>query len=197
MATARDSNVLLWALNSSRPGNLRLFALRQGQIGQLNCPRSPLSIAISDNGRLVAAGSSDGNVYVWRLRPAQTAGPFTGLGSSPSDVALSADGTMVAACVSQQTMVWDINTGDIVSRMPTSASCYRIAFSPDGRRLLTVGQANEISVWNVEDGQMIETLSARNSNFIGVATAVHYLPDPRGAVSTGSDGVIRVWRLPD
>lgn len=197
MATARDSNVIVWALNSKSAGNLRLFALRQGVLGQLNCPGSPRNVTISANGRLIAAGSTDSNVYVWNLRPAKTAGPFTGLGDDPNDVALSPDGRLVAACVFQQVMVWDINTGDVVARMPTSRSCYRIAFSHDSRRLLSAGMMNQVTLWDVEDGTEIKTLTGRNSNFAGNATAVRYLPDARGAVSTGTDGVIRVWRLPD
>ncbi|MBP90090.1 MAG: hypothetical protein CMJ64_25850 [Planctomycetaceae bacterium] len=198
MAVARDSNILLWALNSSGSGNLRLFAMRGGPLGQLNCRRTPVTIAISDNGRLVAAGSSDDNVYVWSLRPAKTAGPFSGLGRDPNHVALSFDGRLVAACSFEQAMVWDINSGNMISRMPTTRSCYRIAFSPDGQRLLSAGMMNEVTLWNVEDGSEIQTLSdRRRSSLPGSATAVQYLSDARGAVSSGTYGVIRVWRLPD
>lgn len=197
MVVARDTNLLVWAQRSRRAGNVVLFALRQGAVGQLNCPGYPRSVAITDSGKVVAAGSDDGNVYVWSLRPRKIAGPFTGLGDDPTHVALSPDGRLVGACVSNQAMVWDIATGDIVSRMPASQGCYRLDFSPNGRRLLTAGMSNEVTLWNVEDGSKVQTLSSRQGRSFGTATALKFLPDPRGAVSAGSDGTIRVWRLPD
>lgn len=56
---------------------------------------------------------------------------------------------------------------------------------------------HEVAVINVEDGEVIQTLTGQVRGGISAAKAINYLPDPRGAVSSGYDGVIRVWRLPD
>ena len=73
----------------------------------------------------------------------------------------------------------------------------KLTFSPDSRQLLCAGMMNEISVINVENGTIIQKLSSPAGAASSYARVMTYLPDPRGAVSAGYGGVIRVWRLPD
>ena len=142
--------------------------------------------------------------YEWGEKAAETdiasgqlAAPFTGLGGNPTDVVISPNEQLVAACVSSQVMIWELATGKMLSRtsMPNYAS--QLAFAPDSRRILCAGMMHEVSVINVEDGKLIQQLTGQARSGISTAKAISYLPDPRGAVSAGYDGIIRVWRLPD
>ncbi|MBC8355463.1 MAG: hypothetical protein H8E66_26090 [Planctomycetes bacterium] len=198
-ALSADDKLLVCARGSSSSGNLSVYNMGTGAVaGKLNCPSYPYSATISRTGRFVAAGSGDNNIYVWNLASGKIASPFAGLGSTPVDVAISPNEQLVAACASNQVMVWELANGKMLSRSPSSSrTTSQLVFSPDSRRLLCAGMMHEVSIINVEDGKVIQTLTGKTSGGISTARAVAYLPDPRGAVSSGYDGVIRIWRLPD
>jgi WD40 repeat protein len=206
MELVRDANVIVVSRGSSASGNIGIFALHGAASGQLNCPSSPRCLAVSDSGKLVAAGAADDKVYVWSLRPAKMADPFTGLGNDPVAIDISPDEKLVAACSDEQAMVWRLDSGEMVSRMQitnradglVTNRADGLAFSIDGRRLLTTSY-NGVTVWNVEDGSRVDTLTPSRSTdtMLGQRRPIVCLPDPRGAVSTGTGGIIRVWRLPD
>lgn len=197
-ALSGDDKILVCARRTSSSGNITLYNMGTGAAaGQLNCPSFPAAVALSRTGRLVAAGSGDGNIYVWNIASGQIASPLTGLGSSPNDVVISPNEQLVAACASNQVMIWQLATGKLLSRSPMPNFASRLAFSPDSRRVLCAGMMHQVAVVNVEDGEVIQTLTGQARGGISAAKAINYLPDPRGAVSAGYDGIIRVWRLPD
>jgi WD40 repeat protein len=193
-----DDKILVCSRRASSNGNISLYNMGTGAaVGQLNCPLYPAAVTLSRTGRLVAAASADNNLYVWNIASGQLAAPFAGLGSNPNDVVISPNEQLVAACASSQVMIWELATGKMLSRTSVSSYASQLAFAPDSRRILCAGMMHEVSVINVEDGKLIQTLTGQARGGISTAKAISYLPDPRGAVSAGYDGVIRVWRLPD
>jgi WD40 repeat protein len=70
------------------------------------------------------------------------------------------------------------------------ASC--VAFSPDGRRLLSghfgPGSGNRIVLWDAAAGEV-----RRFTGHSGVVTAVAFLPDGRSFLSASGDDTIRQW----
>jgi WD40 repeat protein len=64
-----------------------------------------------------------------------------------------------------------------------------VAFTPDGRRLLTSGADRTVRLWAVETGQMRRRLGAHESWARGVALS----PDGRRALSWGDDNTLRLW----
>ncbi|MDA1055093.1 MAG: WD40 repeat domain-containing protein [Planctomycetota bacterium] len=197
-ALSDDDKIFVCARRTSSSGNVSLYDMGTGAVaGQLNCPSYPTAVTLSRTGRLLAAGSGDNNIYLWSLGNGQLAAPFTGLSSTPNDVAISPNEQLVAACVSNQVMIWEIATGKLLSQSSSSRYASQLVFAPDSHRLLSAGMMHEVSVINVEDGRVLQTLTGQVSGSTSIARAITYLPDPRGAVSAGYDGVIRVWRLPD
>ena len=70
-------------------------------------------------------------------------------GTSIFDVAISPRCDRVAASGSRETFVWEIATGRKLRSLPTRAAA--VAFSPDGRLLLTA-EGGVVRVWDVEEG---------------------------------------------
>ena len=193
-----DEKILVCARSSSSSGNLSVYNMGTGAVaGTLNCPSFPYTVTISRSGQLVAAGSSDNSIYVWNLATGQVAAPFTGLRGNPSDVAFSPNEQLVAACVSTQVMIWELANGKLLTQVPSSNTISELEFSPDSKRLLCGSRMQELSIVNVEDGKIIQTLKGTSRSSLSTPRAITFLPDPRGAVSGGSDGAITVWRLPD
>ena len=67
-----------------------------------------------------------------------------------------------------------------------------IAFTPDGKTLLTANGDGTLKIWNVATGESVRALPGHT----GVVGAVRVTADGRYAVSAG-DHTVRIWSLPD
>ncbi len=68
-----------------------------------------------------------------------------------------------------------------------------LAFSPDGRLLVSAGQDPTIKLWSLADGALLKTLTGHSSGVCAVAIS----RDGRLLASGGDDQTIRLWSLPE
>ena len=64
-----------------------------------------------------------------------------------------------------------------------------MAFSPDGRRIVTVGCDNMAKVWNADTGQELLVLNGHTDSLLGVA----FSPDGQRIVTGSEDRTVKVW----
>jgi WD40 repeat protein len=65
----------------------------------------------------------------------------------------------------------------------------RVAFSPDGLRLATAGERNNVKIWDAKTGDVLQTLPGHT----GEVYAVAFSPDGRWLATAGEDTTIRIW----
>ena len=111
-------------------------------------------------------------------------------------LAISADGRYLATGDgSARAVLWEAQTGAVVREFKGHTKWVAaVAFSPDGRRLATVGYADRfIKLWDTETGQEIRTLTGHE----GDIKAVCFSPDGRLLASAGFDSAagIRLWEV--
>ena len=69
------------------------------------------------------------------------------------------------------------------------AAARQVAFSPDGRRLVSVGEDSQIIVWDFASRKRLATLTGH----AGAVTTVGYSPDGRWFATGGADHTAVVW----
>ena len=168
---------------------------------------SPFSLpAISADGKLVAAGHSDGRVYVWDLHSGETRFLLEGHAAGVSGVDFSPDGRFLASGSEDGTVrLWNPVTGGLV-RVITGFldNVSWVQFSSDGRRLMVGVRKQPDQVFDLNGGRL-EPLDEpeptpdpfavymHQQGYVesGWATLVRFSPDGRSlALSSGN---VLVW----
>ena len=156
-------------------------------------PLTRYLVALSQDGRRVAAESSDGFVRVWdRGLPGETT--FKGHGPYMRALAFTADGTRLVSVSSKDVRVWDSRTGQPISTRVWPEPLYRMSLLPDGRRLIELTQNGGVRLWTVEGSDAPLSLSPgfdRPSD--GYMEMVASSNNQRIAI--GNSGQLGVWDL--
>jgi len=117
-------------------------------------------IAISPDGKYVAAGGVDQRVYLWDFATGQTVHVFYGHNAEVTGVDYSPDGKYIATGSYDHTArLWDVATGQTVqvfTGQNDHIEC--VTFSPDGKYILTTGPG-EARVWDVATGKTVHVIS--------------------------------------
>jgi WD40 repeat protein len=118
-------------------------------------------------------------------------------------VAVSPDGRWVATGSGQplqaeegdpdfSVRIWDIQTGKELRRfLGHSHWVMSVAFSPDGRRVLSGSYDNSVRLWDLDTGNLLHRLTGHTERVRSVA----YSPDGRYALSGSYDKTMRLWDL--
>ncbi|HZL34705.1 MAG TPA: c-type cytochrome domain-containing protein [Tepidisphaeraceae bacterium] len=150
------------------------------------------SLAFSPDSIVLASGSYR-EVKLWK-RPAP--GEKFVLGASAATcIAVNPAGTLIATGGGDDGAVhlWNASTGKPAGDLagpPTTVTC--IGFSPDGARLLTASADMAVRVWDVAGKKLFcqAPLSAQ-------APAIAWLAKGKQIAAGGTDGVIRLFSLPE
>jgi len=116
-----------------------------GQAGDIS------SLAFSQDGALLATGSSEGTVILWKVDGTtftQTGNPLR-LNGFPRFLAFSPDGKSLAGGGSTSyAYIWDTNTVTEMARIPHGNPVTSVSFSPDGAQLFTVSR-KVVRIWDL------------------------------------------------
>jgi WD40 repeat protein len=138
-------------------------------------------------------GEGEVHVIDWRSR-ARVArlrapiGPGGALNGQVLRVAFDPSGQRVAAgLLSSTAFVWDVASQSVLARLPVRAGARDVAFSEDGRRLVTA-RPDAVEVWNVSNGERLATLRGG-----GEPSSARFGRGGEAVLTAAQDGKARLW----
>jgi WD40 repeat protein len=199
IAGSQDWRCVVYAKNQAGQNNLLIYNLTTlFPLAQLSCPGTPLQVAVSRTGRFLAATDDNNVVYIWDIQSGKGVSPLTGHAEAVTSLAFSPNERQLVSCSSRSVIAWDLIKGVEDHRISVQDSgAAAVTFSPDGTRLLISGRSTEVSVYNAQAGTLTAQISASPESGSGSFTrAIVSFADGRAVALVGTDGLIRVWRLP-
>jgi WD40 repeat protein len=169
-------------------------------LGRLSGPIA--AIAISPDGRRVAAGGADDTARAWTIDDAVRASAALSLPghiNHVTAVALRPDGRWLATGSKDGTIrLWDLGAGDTAADPVVldndAYDVFALAFSPDGRMLAAGGLGGSVRAWDVSDPRAAGAPAILNGHTATVFDLV-FSPDGRWLATGSQDQTARVWSL--
>ncbi len=155
---------------------------------------SVTSLAYFPDGVRVVTGSSDQTVRLWNTISRQELRTFKGT-DAVSAVAVSPDGRDIASAADVTVRVWDAaspprpRTLQSPSVLTYGGRLECLAFSPDGRRLVSGHEDHALRVWEYPSGRQLLVIKGHAQTIKCVA----FSPDGRIIASGDTHGTLRLW----
>jgi WD40 repeat protein len=155
-------------------------------------PTGIVSVAFSLNGLEMYAGSQDHNYHIWDAQKGWNNYNFYGLHDMVTSLAFSPDGrTIVTGSEIGGASLLEVSTGALLKLFPSGVT-RSVAYSHDGEKVLTGGgKDSTLSLWNVNTGELIKTLSTRKDR----VEAVAFSPDDGKALLAADGNIAYLWDL--
>jgi WD40 repeat protein len=171
------------------------YVKRQGVGGQLTlygAEQAPSALAFAPDGKTLAAGARDGQVYFWDVATGRLTRAARGHDrQGVTGLAFSPDGRrLVSTGQDRRVVLWDTAARRPVALVPDwTGPLYGAAFSPDGRRLAVATHDGTVSVRDIATGRKLLSLKGGK----GAAYGVAFSPDGRRLASGAGDGTVKAW----
>ncbi|MBF2058083.1 MAG: WD40 repeat domain-containing protein [Cyanobacterium sp. T60_A2020_053] len=152
------------------------------------------SLAISEDGTILASGSRDKTVCMWRIPEGNILANLSGKSSSVWSLAMTKDCKIVASASYREIRLWHYPSGKlnkVLSGFETEVE--KVIVSPDDNFLIAGGgkQDHTVKVWSLPDGELKYSLEGHQD----AITALVVCPFSRVLVSASRDNTVKIWSL--
>ena len=176
-----DDTAIIWDV-ASRKALHRLV----GHKGDVNAAR------FTADASGVVTASDDNTLKLWDARDGALVSTLTGHQDKVIALAVSLrDGQIASGALDGTIRFWDLINGRVLKEINQGTEVMSLAFSPDGRRLLSgVGRAPYLAhVWDAASGSEVASYGGHDNIVLATALAGNGL----AATAGGNDNEIHLW----
>lgn len=169
---------------------MALFTELNRRWGLLFSDHVPL--ALSSDGRFVAAGVSSLPIQIWDTQNNQRVALLSGHDWYVQGIAFTDNRQLVSGSWDGSIRYWDAATQQELRRIDAGQELIQsLEVSHDKRLIATGGEDATVKLWDQHSGEEIATLTGHTS----AVCRLSFSPDGRWLGSIGEDGAIRVWEI--
>lgn len=197
-AAGEDAKIRVWRAGSPAP-----------ELTLAGHERNVWEVRFSPDGKRIASGSFDASVRLWDAGTGAGLKTLAGHEEAVVGLAFSPDGRVLASGGDDSSIrLWRAEDGAPLRTIRAGNHVYKIAFSRDGRWLVSAGRARGAlgTLWHQltgAGGAAAPVRLWRTEDMAPVAALPHpddviyagFSPDGRRLVTSGEDGAARLWRL--
>jgi WD40 repeat protein len=160
------------------------------------------AVCFSPDGNLIATGSGDKTVKLWRRSDGREIRTYQGTGSPVSGVEINRQGTSILAVAENGSVtVWELFTGKFINQLKPDEDRFTCAsFNPEGTGIIAGTRKSGISVWDVVSGGKISEIKAIPSDLYSEkafdypeAKSVSYSSDGKFIIAGVADYTAILW----
>jgi WD40 repeat protein/transcriptional regulator with XRE-family HTH domain len=150
----------------------------------------PLCLSLSGDARYLAAGTSMGEVYLWRVLDRALVARWKAHNGMTLSVALSDQAERLVSCSDDGTArLWEPFSGQLLFTCPGHAGgALSAAVSGNGRLFASGDATGRLRAWNADDGELLADVSAHPEGIWGMS-----FDDVGSRLASVSDTSVRVW----
>ncbi len=149
------------------------------------------SIAVSSDGKYVAAGGVDKNLNIWRVEDSSRVRSLKGHASFINSVAFSPAGDKLASASEDGIVkIWSLEKSSCLNTLKGHQNAVSsVAFFPDGKSVASGSGDGTVKLWRTGSKTPYKTLKGRSGYIYAVAVST----DGKRIAAGNANGTITVW----
>ncbi len=181
---ALDDAVRLWHAASGKEA--KSFRLAE--------PMATHAIAFSPDSKRMFTGHEDGTVSAWDLPTGMRLFSRKASDGAALAIAYSPVEPRLVVGTEQAAEIWDAYNSQLLLVLGTRMhGIGAVAYSPDGRRVITGARDGSIQAWDASTGRELGALRGNGGDLYSVS----FSPDGRYILAGNSDGTAEIWAAPN
>ena len=152
---------------------------------------SILTVALSYSGDLLAAGTANGEIRLWKVRDGTPLAHFIGHQGWVWSVAFNKDASLLVSGSEDETVrLWDVHSGKCLAGLYGHSNRVRsVAFSPDGKTIASGSEDKTIRLWSSSNGQCLKILEG----YSRIVRPIAFSPDGATLLNGGASSSAWLW----
>jgi WD40 repeat protein len=185
ISTSYDKKIKIWDINSAKC--METLEDQSHFVG---------GIDLTPDNKFFYTSSYHSKLKIWDLETKKCISTINKMGGRLGLFAISPDGKRIAASSNgldiKDFEIWDIKSEEIIREFKGHSNYITdIAFTQDGKKIITAGLDKTLKIWDSDSGKCINTLTG-HKYMVG---AVMITPDCKDIISGSNDNTIIIWDL--